>query len=698
MKINKIELIRFGKFKDTVIDLAGGVNTFCESNEWGKSTVTDFIIYMLYGFKKTASKKIGIEDNLLKKYLPWDDDSYVFGAIELEADGRALRIERKTLASGRMTLVVRDAGGTPIDMQNPGAELLGIDEQTFMRTFLVRQTDIVFDGTADIETALKNLVTTGDEQTSFDAALKIIVDKKNKYQHGDRRSGRIFDLPKLITEKKLERSQLAGKKDELSRSLDEYNALQEKLTAVEKTEKELETRRDGCIGNDAKELVARAEQLMAERESYAKKLADSQSGVTDADLAAATDVFNKTEVAKTYADNAEAQLAAAEEALAQSKTALAGLEYVGENKADIESYLAKDAKHSIPLIVAGALLAIVCSVLLTVSAFFMIGVIAGVAVAAAASFVKIQPKPIFDKTREQLTADYEKYKSVTAEILLKQKAVDDASVDCDVKNELLKNAQTELLKIKEKYGITELAELSALLAQTKNADMVRGHIKRLDGELATLLQGKELDVYRRLSQKADGSDLSVIELDAMCTHAAKQKSELSLSISQLERARVDCDTITEKINDLTVEITKLETELADAEYRNTVLTTARDVLTEAYDKINSVYSPIISQKIAPYLFTLTGGKYSEAVLDRQFSIRIKYKGEYKELGFFSRGTADCVYLAVRLAMAEILEGGKKLPLILDDPFWSFDSDRKNNADSLIRELARDRQILVFCAK
>ncbi len=697
--IKKLELIHFGKFHDTVIDLKDGINTFCEANEWGKSTVTDFIIYMLYGFKKTAKKSITLEQNMLKKYLPWSDDSYIFGAMELEQDGRFVRVERKTLASGRTSLSVTDAGGNTLDIADPGTEIFGVDCETFMRTFLVRQTDIVFDGTDDIETALKNLVTTGDEQTSFDAALKVITDKKNKFQHGDRRSGRIFDLPKLITEKKLECSSLSSRKDSLNASLLQYNDIKEKIAALETTENQLETKREACVGNDAKKIVLRAEQIVAERENYTNKMNDGESTVTEQDVKTATEIFNTAQLASIYLNTAQAELENAKAQLEKSKEKLSDVEYIAKNEQQVALHLAKKPKRSVPLIALGAVVAVICAVLsVNISAYFTIGIILGVVLSVTASFIQIKPKPILNKTNEQLSSDYEKYKTLSAVLSDATEKYNKAKVTYDKQKDISDTCNDNVLEIKRKYSINELAELSTLLVQNKNSAMIKGHIQRLDEELRVLLGDKTLDEYNELSKAADGSDLGIVDFEKMRSRISQQKSELTLSLANLSRERIECDELVEKINDVTAQIKQLEKELADAEYQNAVLAVARDVLSEAYDKINSVYSPIITQKISPYLEALTGGKYCDAVLDRQFNIRVKYKGEYKELGFFSRGTADCIYLSVRLAMAEILEGDKKLPLILDDPFWSFDSDRKQNADALVSALANDRQILVFCAK
>jgi len=64
---------------------------------------------------------------------------------------------------------------------------------------------------------------------------------------------------------------------------------------------------------------------------------------------------------------------------------------------------------------------------------------------------------------------------------------------------------------------------------------------------------------------------------------------------------------------------------------------------------------------------------------------------------FSAGARDQVYLAARLALAGYLSSGKvHLPLILDDPFASFDDQRFSNAMSmLIDKFAKRHQIIIL---
>ena len=47
-------------------------------------------------------------------------------------------------------------------------------------------------------------------------------------------------------------------------------------------------------------------------------------------------------------------------------------------------------------------------------------------------------------------------------------------------------------------------------------------------------------------------------------------------------------------------------------------------------------------------------------------------------------------------MADIL--CKDAPLILDDPFWSLDGDRLQNALSLINKISESKQVVLFGAR
>ena len=68
MKLLQAEIGNFGKFHGTRLNFSDGLNTLCQKNGWGKTTLAVFLKAMLYGLPASASKKL--DQNERKKYAP----------------------------------------------------------------------------------------------------------------------------------------------------------------------------------------------------------------------------------------------------------------------------------------------------------------------------------------------------------------------------------------------------------------------------------------------------------------------------------------------------------------------------------------------------------------------------------------------------------------------------------------------------
>ena len=142
----------------------------------------------------------------------------------------------------------------------------------------------------------------------------------------------------------------------------------------------------------------------------------------------------------------------------------------------------------------------------------------------------------------------------------------------------------------------------------------------------------------------------------------------------------------------------LLTERRDAQRQYDAITLALSELEKANEELRRRYSPALSELTESYFRKLTGGKYSEVLLDRELSALLMPEGGTlrRESAFLSRGAQDQLFLALRLALCTLLLGGEeKCPIVLDDALLSFDDERLGCALSLLEELGRERQILLF---
>jgi uncharacterized protein YhaN len=93
---------------------------------------------------------------------------------------------------------------------------------------------------------------------------------------------------------------------------------------------------------------------------------------------------------------------------------------------------------------------------------------------------------------------------------------------------------------------------------------------------------------------------------------------------------------------------------------------------------------------------VTGGRYRRvAVDDKTLDMRLfaPEKGDWVDVRALSQGTLDLVFLAARLGLVRLVTGDRRPPLIFDDPFVTLDDARATRALDLLREIARDFQVI-----
>ena len=194
MTLDRLEITGFGKFSNAVIDLQSGLDAREYPNEFGKSTLADFIVFCFYGFEKSRAKK-PLRDNQPEKYRPWNQNGAVGGAIEFHTDaGRRYRLERSCDAKGKSKAQIVDESGAVQDIEDAGQYFFGVDRETFLNIFLMRGSGCAPIRTEQTEIAMKNLVVTGDETVSYDSVMQVLQNERSKYVSAKRGMGKLRDL------------------------------------------------------------------------------------------------------------------------------------------------------------------------------------------------------------------------------------------------------------------------------------------------------------------------------------------------------------------------------------------------------------------------------------------------------------------------------------------------------------------------
>ncbi|MDQ0299878.1 uncharacterized protein YhaN [Salibacterium salarium] len=124
---------------------------------------------------------------------------------------------------------------------------------------------------------------------------------------------------------------------------------------------------------------------------------------------------------------------------------------------------------------------------------------------------------------------------------------------------------------------------------------------------------------------------------------------------------------------------------------------ARMILRQAKSVYEKERQPEVVQTASSYFSYMTQQGYTRlfAPVGEEKFIVEDNRGQWFEPVELSRGTAEQLYLSLRLALAENYNHSQTLPLIMDDPFVNFDRERQQLAFQLLLQASSHRQILYF---
>jgi exonuclease SbcC len=139
-------------------------------------------------------------------------------------------------------------------------------------------------------------------------------------------------------------------------------------------------------------------------------------------------------------------------------------------------------------------------------------------------------------------------------------------------------------------------------------------------------------------------------------------------------------------------------ELARVQRLDWTLKQASAFLEGAQERVHRDIAPVLAASLESWLPRLTGGRYTDVIVDPA-TLQVQLCGadrRWRRAPLLSHGTAEQVYLLLRVAMADRLTRlGEICPLLLDDVTVQFDSARTLAVLGLLHELSRDRQVVLF---
>ncbi|MDR7375847.1 uncharacterized protein YhaN [Rhodoferax ferrireducens] len=236
----------------------------------------------------------------------------------------------------------------------------------------------------------------------------------------------------------------------------------------------------------------------------------------------------------------------------------------------------------------------------------------------------------------------------------------------------------------------------------------RSHAKRaLQEQLRTLEGQLQQAATRPLAElRAAVAGVDVVDIDAERSACEARVAQLDLDIAQATEAAQNARRALQAIDTSAAAAEAREQmESAVARLRGAVrpwaqLRLAETLLQEALRRFRERAQAPMLRLASEYFGLITGGRYPKLLVDASADKPVLQAegadGRVIGVEAMSEGTADQLYLALRLAALELQrEAGKAMPLVLDDVLMTSDDARAAQVFQALARFAQGGQVLLF---
>ena len=123
---------------------------------------------------------------------------------------------------------------------------------------------------------------------------------------------------------------------------------------------------------------------------------------------------------------------------------------------------------------------------------------------------------------------------------------------------------------------------------------------------------------------------------------------------------------------------------------------AMETMRDLTGSVRTTFGLALNKRASERIRGITGGLYNSMDVDEDMNIWLNNGTRMVPLEQVSSGTADQIWLAMRLAAAEVVTGDTEMPLIFDDSFVLYDHRRLSSALTWLADTVKTQVIIFTC--
>lgn len=749
MIIEKINVKSFGMITDMTLEFSSGINVIEGENEAGKSTIAAFIKFMLYGFDNSEDKENLSERN---KRINWTSGR-AEGSMTVLVKGKRYLISRSTvLVEGTSRPTYKEEAtiidletGSPVFGKVPAGEVFfGVDSELFENTAFVGQIGDSKINEGSVKESIENILFSGSERINNQRAASKVSVKMENLLHANGMGGVIYDLMRRSDD-------LESRFRQADEANKEILAKEAKLHEIKSSREEEISHKEGlcdldtCYRNvviirDFDKLHELENEYDAKSEEYNSFIADNMR----ADFVPNAQYLTDIAVARRSVDDAYNALVEATQNYTNEKNAVGitkeiegAISLADENGGEKEVLKkARGFKFSMIKNISGIVGGALAAIGVIVYQIAANGAIAkvfpriafGLVGAAGIGFAVAMLLSLF-KNKKSLETVIARFSTTSlADLNEKIAVISEARAKRDGMIRSTENARLAVERAKENYEKAKAALLDVILRWGEEPPHA-GLNEFLDGleeKARVFLEGEKA----LLDEKVE-LEMNVRELRAKL--AGKSEIDIRAQVSPLKRkvlSEIDHESILKGIEDCKMKIAAQDALAEEVERELFALKTgaidpgelyskiqandarieelkqqhkayyiALKAIEDASDNLRDEISPRLGEYSTKLMEIMTNKKYTS--FDVSDGLKVTFKdalGADKSIDFLSGGTRDLTYIAVRMALIDMLYT-EKPPISFDESFAHQDNIRAKSMMKAINTLAEEgHQSFVFTCR
>ena len=175
----------------------------------------------------------------------------------------------------------------------------------------------------------------------------------------------------------------------------------------------------------------------------------------------------------------------------------------------------------------------------------------------------------------------------------------------------------------------------------------------------------------------------------------KEMNHVNIKLHELELDKENVEPKIDNLMKIEEEIVNNNEKIVNLRKLEKSMNLAKELLEKAYEKMKNTVTPKFTENLSKNINKITDGKYTNVMVKDDNGLVVELEnGNYVEANRLSVGTIDQLYLSLRLSMTEDLSK-EKMPIMLDEAFAYYDTQRLKNILKYLANTYPDRQMILF---